>query len=733
MKRLFIYNILILISYFGVAQEICNNCIDDDNDGFIDCYDSECFNNSVCNNFFIKDSLSKLLHPCVNIDSFQNDFTFNIKEKWRVTNYKYQYPAPDKNITLTTYTHPVGDIDNDGEQEIITTFKDSNGVYQLAFHRGINGEVKFAKPIVAESLVGNFTIGDVDNDGYGEIIGMMQQTISDNYGLVCFEHTGEIKWYNQTDFIFSNTDNISWDGINAGLVDFDGNGIAEVYCRNKIFNALTGELISSNSLSSGAPPIHPLGNNPNRIMHFPIAADLLPDSYCPNCNGLELACGNMVYIYDTSSLYLATGSRVNNSNLLDGFTAVADFDGDSQLDIIVNHGMEVYVWNPRTGDQIGSSYLLPGTRTDQMGSVPTVADFDNDGQLEIVISDQENIYMIDNDMTLAWKYKAVDNSSVASTSSIAFDFNCDGILDVVHMSDSLWILNGSTGQLIKSLNYHSGTLYERPTIADIDLDGHADLIITHEIKHPIYSGIRDRLIVALTGNNWAPTRSVMNQFNYNITNINDDLTIPCIPQNNLKIPYDFFNSYLVSVPLMDKEGNSVCYIDSNYIGNPYIPIVSNVEDTSFCIGEEFYLKRSSEYPWIIINDNDDTILADSFLLIQENSSFYFLLSYDDSCNGGAISIIRDTMEVEVNNCGKPFIPNGFTPDGDGINDNWRFTYSAIPEKFIVRVYNRFGELVYSSNDYEFEWAGNLRSLGGVYVYHATIDDIDYQGSVAVLK
>ncbi|HEV8512030.1 MAG TPA: hypothetical protein VGQ59_02075, partial [Cyclobacteriaceae bacterium] len=49
--------LLLLVSLLAVtaafSQEICNNGKDDDSDGFIDCYDSDCANNSLCDGTFL--------------------------------------------------------------------------------------------------------------------------------------------------------------------------------------------------------------------------------------------------------------------------------------------------------------------------------------------------------------------------------------------------------------------------------------------------------------------------------------------------------------------------------------------------------------------------------------------------------------------------------------------------------------------------------------------------------
>lgn len=53
----------------------------------------------------------------------------------------------------------------------------------------------------------------------------------------------------------------------------------------------------------------------------------------------------------------------------------------------------------------------------------------------------------------------------------------------------------------------------------------------------------------------------------------------------------------------------------------------------------------------------------------------------------------------------PFIPEGFSPNGDGIND--RFVISHVPAHttLALEVYNRWGQLVYRNDDYRNDWDG----------------------------
>jgi gliding motility-associated-like protein len=94
-----------------------------------------------------------------------------------------------------------------------------------------------------------------------------------------------------------------------------------------------------------------------------------------------------------------------------------------------------------------------------------------------------------------------------------------------------------------------------------------------------------------------------------------------------------------------------------------------------------------------------------------------------------------------------YIPNVFSPNGDGLNDTWTlFTDSDVKELPLVEVYTRWGELVFRKehiqpNDPSVGWDGRFKEQDlnpGVYVYHIEIlygDDLrdNIAGDVTIVK
>ena len=66
--------------------------------------------------------------------------------------------------------------------------------------------------------------------------------------------------------------------------------------------------------------------------------------------------------------------------------------------------------------------------------------------------------------------------------------------------------------------------------------------------------------------------------------------------------------------------------------------------------------------------------------------------------------LEDCTEEMEEDCAIEF-PSAFSPNGDGVNDTFSALFNCIPGQFTLQIYNRWGELVFESNDPEETWDG----------------------------
>jgi gliding motility-associated-like protein len=94
------------------------------------------------------------------------------------------------------------------------------------------------------------------------------------------------------------------------------------------------------------------------------------------------------------------------------------------------------------------------------------------------------------------------------------------------------------------------------------------------------------------------------------------------------------------------------------------------------------------------------------------------------------------MKVEDASCLN--IPNGFTPDGDGVNDNWNIRTLSEFKNCKVEIFNQWGSLLFSSTGYTTPWDGKYNGQAveaGTYYYVIDLGNSydKYNGAVTIIK
>ncbi|MFM8488643.1 MAG: FG-GAP repeat domain-containing protein, partial [Bacteroidota bacterium] len=223
-----------------------------------------------------------------------------------------------------------------------------------------------------------------------------------------------------------------------------------------------------------------------------------------------------------------------NAPFTDGFTSVADIDGDGDLDAVVqgrkstDNFNTVYCWEIETPAILRQFQLFNNWQ--EGASRVNIADLNGDGRLEISFVSFPRLYALRNNFTVMWTRNVNDASSI--TCSSIFDFCGDGSADVVYRDqDFLRIINGATGTVSWQDNCHSATHIEAPLILDVDADGQTEVVIQCGKNA---NNLSEGTVVAYeaVGTPGISSRSVWNQHAYFNTNINDDLSIPQYQQNH---------------------------------------------------------------------------------------------------------------------------------------------------------------------------------------------------------
>lgn len=94
--------------------------------------------------------------------------------------------------------------------------------------------------------------------------------------------------------------------------------------------------------------------------------------------------------------------------------------------------------------------------------------------------------------------------------------------------------------------------------------------------------------------------------------------------------------------------------------------------------------------------------------------------------------VSDTIEIYVENCHCIlYVPNTFTPDGNDFNNTFKITHLCEFIAFELIIYDRWGEIIFQTNNPNFEWDGTgtngLKVQNGAYSWtmnYQSIEDIE---------
>lgn len=270
---------------------------------------------------------------------------------------------------------------------------------------------------------------------------------------------------------------------------------------------------------------------------------------------LELYASNSAYRKDGTLLWNRAGQIPN------GLSAVADLSGDGKPQVVIVSGGNVYVLDGATGATEIGPYALPGNGS---GGPPTIADFDGDGKPEIGVAQQNRYSMLKPSypaatLTTVWESVNHDLSSSVTGSSV-FDFEGDGKAEVIYNDECfLWVYDGQTGAVRLAELTTSFTGTEASIVADVDGDGHAEIVMISNGADPSPSGWGCNVApwnqpdpannrpawvppagasayrgITLWGdkeNSWVGTRTLWNQHAYSVSNVCDSRDSACVAPN----------------------------------------------------------------------------------------------------------------------------------------------------------------------------------------------------------
>jgi gliding motility-associated-like protein len=138
-------------------------------------------------------------------------------------------------------------------------------------------------------------------------------------------------------------------------------------------------------------------------------------------------------------------------------------------------------------------------------------------------------------------------------------------------------------------------------------------------------------------------------------------------------------------------------------------------------------RQYNTYPWSFIeNTGTDRVARDAKLDYDWGGYWYRVEAVEYSKSSGEPADTSQSNWIYLYQPPELWVPNAFTPEGNKINDVWG-TVPVFVKNYNMRVYNRWGQKVWESDDKKRQWDGyvdGIKAADGVFAWYVTFDGWD---------
>lgn len=133
-----------------------------------------------------------------------------------------------------------------------------------------------------------------------------------------------------------------------------------------------------------------------------------------------------------------------------------------------------------------------------------------------------------------------------------------------------------------------------------------------------------------------------------------------------------------------------------------LPSISLINDTTICRGSHLLLQAVHSSNIVSFSWQNGPFVIDSRYTASK-AGLYTVVAQDEwGCKK------RDDVIIQEKSCGCDiFIPNAFSPNGDGTNDLFRPVVHCAVTSYQLRVFNRWGQLLFATQTPNIGWNGTL--------------------------
>ncbi len=480
-----------------------------------------------------------ILDDCIGTGSEPVADPYDLQIEYSYTSDGYG-PVVKPSVTNLTDDNGDGMVDTNDIPDMVFTVYGSGSL--VALSGDYSGEIF---RLSGWQGAGDVVTADVNADGDTDICGF------DAGGRVqCVDNTGALIW-RSTVATYNGYPHIT-------ACDLDQDGKPEVIGDNQVINGEDGTLAFTLASSGG--------------YSVPVCADLDQDGTA------EILLGNGVFSHTGAREWSMGGGGYST------MSAVVNTDSDTKAEVFLATD-RLYLYEDN-GALINSAALptqLPGP--------PCAADFDGDGAVEIAVPSSTAFYMYDTNGTLLWQAAMQDYSGLAGCSG--YDMDGDGIYEVLFADEvAVRLYDGRTGTVLyESYAHNSGTLFEYPVVADVDLDGSAEIIVAENLGSRV--GIT---VYGHGGDGWPAAGPTWASHDFAVTNIEADGSVPVTPDASWN-KYNVFRAR----PAMDEP--NLADLTGAIVGVCVADCIDGPVKVSLAVSNQGAVDIEAGVPWAFYKDD----------------------------------------------------------------------------------------------------------------------------------
>lgn len=151
-----------------------------------------------------------------------------------------------------------------------------------------------------------------------------------------------------------------------------------------------------------------------------------------------------------------------------------------------------------------------------------------------------------------------------------------------------------------------------------------------------------------------------------------------------------------------------------------LPVITFRADTVFC-------RRDTDRPLLDAGDFDRYRWSDGQIAnpitVTDEGTFSVTVTDENGCQ------TSDSLRVVEFCPTRAYLPNVFSPNGDGVNDSFG-VFAVDFDSFSLRIFNRWGGLVFESSEAQPTWNGRIgeqEAPPGAYLYQLLLEGTDILG------